>query len=254
MNAEKLLETIGEIDEELIAGAKVRKKRLGWAKWAAAAACVGLLAAGFAVPKLLMPARHIGGNDNTVRSDNPSVESSEQEPPTTETTQSAVQIDLMVNECSIAELAMDMDVQQENYGDKPAQAVQDAFYDAVGVKLNDFIACIPAELRTQWRLSSLSTRAGEDAAYRIHDYVLHCTAEHDGQVEIAVSALARPLRDWLLSCEEPVQSYVSGTSVEVYGAGELYIAMFEYKGACYDMTTHNLSLTELESLLAGLLT
>ena len=233
MKTEQLLEQMNEIDDKYLMeyseGATImQQKRTGLKRRGVIAAClaVALVATG------VLAMQHFNASDGA----------------------------LLVNEIEVAEVQMDLDVQQTSYGKLSEQAwntVTTEFASVTGIEYLDFIGRIPEEFAGRYQFYSLAAPklgANEpEKQYALHDFVLSYQAASDKALTIAICKEEKPLRDYFLDCAEPQQSEVNGTALTVYGYGDSYIVQCVYQGANYDIETTGYSLDELELLLTNLL-
>ena len=230
MKEETLFALLSDIDEAHIAQAHGQKKTpRTWVKWAAVA-CLCLVAAAFAIPRLLgSPA------GPQLQPDAPNV--------------------IQVN--TVEGMGMADILAKSTYYDKlsaPKQyAMRKQFKAATGLNYQDFTAKIPAFCTN---LSFYSVDVPVDPAipqYVPHDYVFRYQGETGGMVTIALCGKEAPLRDVILICEDPLESQINGIPVIIYGTINDYFARFSWKNVYYDIQTRNFTIEQLEQLLEGIL-
>lgn len=241
MKAEEFALVLGGIREEYLAEAEDfrRGRKPGWGRWAALAACLGLLAAG----AWLSPGGTAAGPGGTSGAEVSASGSGSAAPGNR----------LVVNEAEGA-LGLDMDVRIRSYdglSETERAAVMGEFAEATGLDYDGLLGRIPAAFAGEGFLS-VDAPAGA-GAYAPHDYVFTFRTEEGGAARVAVCAGGEPLRDCFLLREEPETSRVGGEDVVICGDGGRYVARFTHGGVGYDVETKAVSLAELEELLEGLL-
>lgn len=241
MKAEEFAQVLGGIREEYLAEAEGfrRGRKPGWGRWAALAACLGLLAAG----AWLAPGGIATGPGGTSGAE-VSVSGNGSAAPGNR---------LVVNEAESI-LGLDMDVRIRSYGglsEAERAAVMEEFAEATGLDYETLLGRIPAAFAGEDFLS-VDAPAGA-GTYAPHDYVFTFRTEDGGTARVAVCAGGEPLRDCLLLCEDPEISQVGGEDVVICGDGGRYMAQFTHEGVGYDVEAKAVSLAELEELLEGLM-
>lgn len=234
MKTEELLEQMNELDDRYLAEyseetIKTQRKGLGRKRQSIIAAClaVALVATG------VLAVQHFNASDGA----------------------------LLVNEIEIAEVQMDLDVQQTSYSGKLTEQawnnVTAEFASVTGIEYLDFIGRIPEKFTGRYQFYSLAAPkvgANEpEKQYALHDFVLSYQAAPDQNLTIAICKEEPPLRDYLIDCAAPQLSEVNRTTLTVYGDQDCYIVQCVYQGANYDIETTGYSLDEVELLLTNLL-
>lgn len=239
MNAETLLQAIGELDETIIADARMVKKRENWVKWAAAAAALALAVVAVALWGREAPTT---APDAALRA----------EPSASEPNQPEVH--LVVNQPTgfSGAVLTAMDVRQTAYGEL-TQEERETFSDYTGVELDELVASLPAGLECR-QVTALRWLPDEkENAGQLRDYVLDCGTADGGWVRIALCPTGKPMRDYVFICEGEEPSKINETSLTVYGSEGMYLAFFFHDGLYYDVETRGIDAEQLERLLIGLL-
>lgn len=134
------------------------------------------------------------------------------------------------------------------------------FHDFTGFRYEEFVSRFPAA----WEISrfySMSARNYKDAdsqdKYLLHDYVFIWQTQTDGEVTIALCPFEAPLRDCIVTCDNPKQSEINGVSLTVYGyankSASYYATQFAYQNMNYDIEANNITLAEFEELLSAII-
>ncbi|MDE6167381.1 MAG: collagen-like protein [Acetatifactor sp.] len=271
MKKEDFFEVLGELDDNIVKGAKTAmKKKSHWKVWGAMAACLCLIVVGaFAAPGLQgepgaagvqgVPggagAQGVPGGAQPGGTPSTEVIQPGNAP---ETTQPAKTNLLVVNEVENI-MTSDMDVQLTSFDKLPYDvwmSVLEDFHKFVGVTYKEFTDKISDSFECN-NFYSLSIPGYKDAdlndEYHLHDYVFEYQSENGGEVRIAICSSEEPLRDYFIMCDNPKQSEINGISVMIYGYQGTFMVEFSYKNINYDIETSNITLEELENLLTGII-
>lgn len=257
MRKEDFFEVLGELDDDIVKGAKAPvKRKANWKAWGAMAACLCLAVIGALViqnpirepdMETISPPPDHDPEINTV--------SSEGDPKESVPVKTNF---LVVNELESLSMA-DMDVKYVFYEKLPYHvwcAILEDFREYTGVSYEDFTARIP-DAWEYVNFYSLAIRGYKDAdlsdEYRLHDYVFDFRTAGGGEARIALCSAEQPLRDCIIVCDNPKQSEINGVPVVIHGINDLFIAGFIYEDVHYDIETRGIGLEELEELLSGVL-
>jgi len=268
MKKEELFDVLGDLDDPYIKAARgtnERTNRLGLARWRAVAACLAVLV-GISVMDRALPE----GNNNTPTVETFSIQTDDQVKENHAVEEFQINTDLevmptensnaiVVNEMAdIINTALDMDVQMASLNKLPQDVwslVLEEFHAYVGISYEEFVSKIPGEFQCS-HFYSLSIPGYKDAdlkeEYRLHDYVFEYQTENGGEAIIAICSWEKPLRDYLIACDDPKQSQINDVNVLVYGYQNSFMVQFLCEGIYYDVETINITLVELERLLMGL--
>ncbi|MGM9606788.1 MAG: hypothetical protein ACI3XJ_04690 [Oscillospiraceae bacterium] len=262
MKPEQLSDAMSLLEDELIEEADAargqKKRKGGWRKWGAMAACLALIAA-VGIPLLVRDASPAQGD--ALQPGGVPDASSTRPGNDPEGTMPARTDLLVVNEVD-GLLSADMDVEYSSYTDEKLpyevwKEILDDFQEFTGIRYEDFISKVPDTWESQ-NFYSLAVRGYKDAGlqdeYRLHDYVFDYRTQTGGVVTIGLCAFEAPLRDCLILCDDPRQSEINGVPLVIYGDEDLYLVQFSFENVNYDIETNHVPLEELEELLSGLLT
>lgn len=258
MKKEDLFDTLGDINNQYIKEAHVRKNNFAWAKWGTIAACIVLLV--LCIPmvthlswveddKTPTVESLAGENNNKIEEFQQSTDKEIAQPEKSNT--------LLVNEV-VNVISADMDVQIATFNKLPKDvwmSVMEEFRELIGISYEDFTSKIPEKFEC-YNVYTLSIPEYKDAnlkeEYRLHDYVFEYHTESGGDATIAICSNEEPLRDYFFKCDNPKQSEINGVPVMIYGYQNSFMVQFFYENIYYDMETSNVTLKELEELLVSI--
>ena len=262
MKKEVLFDIFGDINIQYVKEAHMKNKRginFPWVKWGTIAACFAVFI--LAVPQIIQlfpttddntPPVHSSPvqNNNQINELQQSAHSEAKQPEKSNI--------LVVNEVTKV-MSADMDV-QINTLDKLQYdvwtSVLEEFQKFMGIPYEEFTNKIPDAFE-YYQFYTLSTPEIKDAnvkdKYYLHDYVFEYHTENGGEATIAICSFEEPLRDYLIICDNPIQSEINGVEVFIYGYQECFKVQFCHENINYDIETSNVTLSELEDLLENIM-
>lgn len=259
MKKEDLFDALGDINNQYIKEAhvkKMRKNNFAWVKWGTIAACFALFA--LCIPMIARLFPEVNDKTPTVESipseNNNKVEDLLQNKDM-EISQPEKSNTFVINEVTDV-INADMDVQVTSFNKLPNDvwvSVLEDFHKFVGIAYEEFTDKIPDSYE-YCNFYSLSTRGDTNLKdeYRLHDYVFEYKIGNGGETTIAICSFEEPLIDCFIECDNPKQSEINGVPFLIYGIQDNFMVQFSYENIYYDIETSNVTLEELEELLVSI--
>ena len=152
-------------------------------------------------------------------------------------------------------MTTDMDVQISDYTGldaKEFQIVQGDFENEVKLDYESAIDRIPEVFLFEAFYSVDIPTDDSRTEYVPHDYVFEYRTAN-GTVIIALCAKDKPLKDCIVTCNSSKQSKINDVDVMIYTYEDSYFVCFTLGEVNYNITTSNVSVEELESLLKAII-
>ncbi len=224
MTNEKLYEVLGDINENHIKEAREyrKAKKPVLVKWGAMAAC--LVVALLIVPVL----QHI----NTP----------------------APTISIIVNQTDYTEPYIDLDgTSYTGISETELDIVKSEFFKALKIEYDEFTNRLNDHFNLiQFGALFIPPKVDGSTQRTLHDYCFTYSTESDGQVNIAMCAFDKPLRDVIIDEAGFVNSQINDTTLKIYGTRDYFIAEFNHQNINYYITACGINIEELQTLLCDI--
>lgn len=225
MKNEKLYEVLGDINENHVKEAREYRKTKTpvWLKWAAMAACI--IAALIVVPVL----------------QNMSAPS-----PT---------ISLIVNQTDYTEPYMDLDgTSYTGISKAELDIVKTEFSQALGIEYDEFTKRLDEHLKLiQFGALFIPQKVDGSTQRTLHDYWFTYTTDYGGQINIAMCAFDKPLKDVIIGEAGFSDSQINDTTLKIYGTQDYFVAEFNHQNINYYITANGISVDELQTILCDII-
>lgn len=120
-----------------------------------------------------------------------------------------------------------------------------------GVEYDRFMDALPKSFVLENIYSLKTPKTPKTGEYIHHDYVLNLRTTTDGSADIAMCAYEKPLRDWLMMCDEPKISQINGIEMVIQAYENMYMTVFQCGNMYYDITSQNITEDDFISLLSS---
>ena len=225
MTNEKLYEVLGDIHENHIKEAREyrKTKKPVWIKWGLMAAC--LVAALIAVPALQS------------------------------ITDPAPIISLIVNKTDYTEPFTDLDgTSYTGISETELDIVKTAFSQALGIEYDEFTKRLDKHFKLiQFGALFIPPKVDGSTQRTLHDYWFTYTTDSGGQINIAMCAFDKPLKDVIIGEAGFSDSQINDTMLKIYGTQDYFIAEFNHQNINYYITANEISVDELQTILCDII-
>jgi len=221
----ELYEVLGDINEKHVKEAREyrKTKKPIWLKWGAIAAC--LVVALIVVPVL----QNITAPDPI--------------------------ISLMVNQTDYTEPFTDLDgTSYTGISEAELDIVKTEFSQALGIEYDEFRKRLDDHFNIiQFGALFIPPKADGSTQRTLHDYWFTYTTDAGGQINIAMCAFDKPLKDVIIGDSGFADSQINDTTLKIYGTQDYFIAGFNHQNINYYITANGISVDELQTILCDII-